>query len=105
MNLDGQPLLIIDSRINDFIHDLRTDLERAGADVVVAHGVTKALTYLARFEFSACLIGDHGAAPGTYRTLLKALRDMPIVFVGSAAGALDVPSVVQALKDKLARRT
>jgi len=55
--LKDQPILVVDGRDHLFIYDLEEALAAAGADVVRARDIGKALTCIKRFDFAACVLG------------------------------------------------
>ena len=108
MPLQCQPILIVDSRISPFVWTLQSVLEQAGAEVMVARDAAKAIEYLDRFSFSACLLGALDDLPEDCCELQRELAGLPTLTYGaisiSPASSLpeDVPAIVRALSARLA---
>ena len=108
MPLQCQPILIVDSRISPFVWTLQSVLEQAGAEVMVARHAAKAIEYLDRFSFSACLLGALDDLPKDCCELQRELAGLPTLTYGvisiNPVSSLpeDVPAIVRALNGRLA---
>jgi hypothetical protein len=95
-SLKDRPILVVDSRSHFFIYDLQDALVAAGADVLLAHGVERALAYIERFDFVACLVGT--LAPEDYQRFVEALGGLPILQrIGDESVAAIITKLTHAL--------
>jgi DNA-binding response OmpR family regulator len=78
-NLAGQIILVVEEQPLVAL-DLRTALEQAGAEVVVAHNATQALARINDFDFAAAVLDWH---PGSqdHRVVARALKQKQVRFV------------------------
>ena len=75
--LKDQPILVVDGRNHLFIYDLEDALTAAGADVLLARDVGKALAYIKRFDFVACMLG--ALPPEDHQRLVEELDGTPLL--------------------------
>jgi ActR/RegA family two-component response regulator len=79
--LTGDAILIVESRIDQFVTKLQAALEDRGAETLAVREPARALHRVREFCFSASVVNyDH--ASDALHTLIDNLGDMPLVLYG-----------------------
>jgi hypothetical protein len=97
--LKDQPVLVVDGRNHLFIYDLEDARAAAGADVLLARDVGKALAYIKRFDFIVCLLGVLDVRPEDYQRLVAALGGLPLLLLSEES----VPAIIAKLMRMLGK--
>lgn len=102
MPLSERAILIVDSRVGRFIHDLQATLERADAEVLVVRDAGKAMEHLDRFDFNACLLGLIAAEAEARMALIEKLGGIPIILFGEAGDTFgQLPTLVETVPESV----
>jgi hypothetical protein len=99
--LKDQPILVVDGRNHLFICDLEDALTAAGADVLLARDVAKAVAYVKRFDFAACLLGV--LPPEDHQRLVEALGGTPLLQLEDEFVPAIVAKLTRMLRDDRGR--
>jgi len=79
-SLKDQPILVVDGRNHLFAYDVEDALAAADADVLFARDIATALAFVARFDFTACLLGV--LPPEDHQQMGEALGGVPLLQLG-----------------------
>jgi DNA-binding response OmpR family regulator len=78
-NLAGRIILVVEEQALVAL-DLRTALEQAGAEVMVARNATEALAHINKFDFAAAVI-DWRPDSDDHRVVARALKQEQVRFL------------------------
>jgi len=81
-NLAGRIILVVEEQALVAL-DLRTALEQAGAEVMVARNTTEALAHINKFDFAAAVI-DWRPDSDDHRVVARALKQEQVRFLFDA---------------------